>query len=159
MSREFSKMQFRDRISRIIHHTILIMSPSSMIQRVQGSKTLIRTWSRYCRTLRISSHPFPMFHPNPQEDYAKFFEFSKKAEDGPSRAGRLSKTSPEVPMEFHVSSGNPESRWDSDSSRVGWERGMLQSGSLFQDRKILLRRSRNSLCSANPESESRVDSQ
>ena len=30
--------------------------------------------------------------PNPQEDDAKFLEFSKRAEGGPSRAGRLSKT-------------------------------------------------------------------
>ena len=48
--------------------------------------------------------------PNPQEDVAKFHEFSKRAEGGPSRAGRLSKTFPEVPIEFRVSSGNPESR-------------------------------------------------
>ena len=39
-----------------------------------------------------------MFHANPQEDDAKFFEFSKKAEDGPSQAGRLSKPFPEVPI-------------------------------------------------------------
>ena len=48
--------------------------------------------------------------PNSQEDDAKFREFSKRAEDGPSRAGRLSKTFPEVPTEFRVSCGNPESR-------------------------------------------------
>ena len=49
--------------------------------------------------------------------------------------------------------------WDSERSRLGWERGMLQSCSLSQDRKILLCRSRNSLYSANPEFESRADSQ
>ena len=47
---------------------------------------------------------------NPQEDDARFRQFSKRAEDGPSRAGRLSKTFPEVPIEFRVSSGNPASR-------------------------------------------------
>ena len=56
----------------------------------------------------------PIFHvpkdflsclvPNPQEDDAKFREFSKRAEDGPCRAGRLSKTFPEVPTVFRVSS-------------------------------------------------------
>ena len=32
---------------------------------------------------------------NPQENGAKFFGFNKKAEDGPSRAGGLSKKFPE----------------------------------------------------------------
>ena len=57
----------------------------------------------------------------------------KSAEDGPPRAGRLSKTFPEVPRAFSVSSSNRESRrrlWDSESSMVGWERGTLQSCSL-----------------------------
>ena len=49
--------------------------------------------------------------------------------------------------------------WDSEYPRVGWERGMLQSWSLSQDRKkILLPRPRNSPCSVNPEFESRADS-
>ena len=46
---------------------------------------------------------------NPQEDDANFFGFSK-AEDGPSQAGRLSKTFPEVPIEFRVLCGTQESR-------------------------------------------------
>ena len=45
-----------------------------------------------------------------QEDDAKFFGFSKKAEDGPSRVGGLSKTFPEVPIEFRVSGSKQESR-------------------------------------------------
>ena len=54
---------------------------------------------------------FPVLpDPNPQEDDAKFFAFSKKAEDGPSRASKLSKTFPGTPKGFRVSSGNPESR-------------------------------------------------
>ena len=44
-----------------------------------------------------------------REDDAKLREFSKRAEDGPSRAGRLSKTYPEVPTVFR-SCGSPESR-------------------------------------------------
>ena len=47
--------------------------------------------------------------PNPEEDDAKFFGFSKKAEDGPSQTGRLSKPFPEVPIVFRGSCGNPES--------------------------------------------------
>ena len=47
---------------------------------------------------------------NPREDDAKFFELWKRAEGGPSRAGSRSKTFPEVPIIFHVSCGNPESR-------------------------------------------------
>ena len=38
---------------------------------------------------------------NPQEDDAKFFEFSS-AEDGSPRGGSLSKTFPEVFNEFRV---------------------------------------------------------
>ena len=48
--------------------------------------------------------------PNPQEYDAKFSEFLNRAEDDPSRAGRLSKTFPDVPIIFRVSCGNPESR-------------------------------------------------
>ena len=46
---------------------------------------------------------------NSQGDDAKFFEFSKNAEDGPSRAGGFSKAFPEVPIEFRVC-GKQESR-------------------------------------------------
>ena len=77
--------------------------------------------------------------PNPQEDDTKFREFSKRAKDGPSRAGRLSKTFPEVPIEFSVSSGNPESRQNLPLG-LGIFKGWLgmwdaQSCSLSQDRK------------------------
>ena len=47
---------------------------------------------------------------NPQEDDAKYCEFSKRTEDGPSRSGRLLKKFPEVPIVFRVSCGSPESR-------------------------------------------------
>ena len=81
--------------------------------------------------------------PNPPEDDAKFFGFSKRAEGGPSRAGRRSKTFLEVPMEFRVSSGNPESRLSiplgvGTVNKVDWERGALKNCSLSQDRKILV---------------------
>ena len=39
---------------------------------------------------------------NPQEAAAKFFGFCKNAEDGPYRAGRFSKTFPEVPNKFQI---------------------------------------------------------
>ena len=101
--------------------------------------------------------------PNRQEDDAKFGDFLKRADGGPSRAGRVSKTFPEVPIVFRVSSGNPESRLSIPLgvgiSRVGWESGMLHSCSVSQNRKILLHRQRNSPCSSNPEFESRADSQ
>ena len=59
----------------------------------------------------LCSMIFPVLPgPNPQEDDAKFCEFSKRAEDGPSRASRLSTTFPEVPIVRRVSSVNPESR-------------------------------------------------
>ena len=44
-------------------------------------------------------------------------------------------------------------------TRVYWERGLLQSCSLFQDRKILLHLTQNLLCSVNPEFQSTIDSQ
>ena len=46
---------------------------------------------------------------NSQEDDAKILGFSKSAEDGPSLAGRTSKTFPEVPIEFRVFCGKRES--------------------------------------------------
>ena len=49
--------------------------------------------------------------------------------------------------------------WDSEMSRADWERGSLQSCSLFQDRKILLRLTMNLLCSVNPEFWPTTDSQ
>ena len=45
---------------------------------------------------------------NPRKDDAKFLEFSKGAEGGPSREGSRSKMFPEVPV-FRKSCGNPES--------------------------------------------------
>ena len=44
-------------------------------------------------------------------------------------------------------------------TRVYWERGLLQSCSLFQDRKILLHLTQNLLCSVNPEFQSTIESQ
>ena len=49
--------------------------------------------------------------------------------------------------------------WTRNIKKVGWERGMFQSWSLSQDRKIVLRRPRNSPCSVNPEFEPRADPQ
>ena len=64
------------------------------------------------RGSRLTTFPcskvFP--DPNPQEDDAKFFGFSKNAEDGRSQSGRPSKTFPEEPNEFRASCGNPESQ-------------------------------------------------
>ena len=48
--------------------------------------------------------------PNSQEDDVQFREFSKRAEEGPSRASGLPKTFPEVPMVLRASGGSPESR-------------------------------------------------
>ena len=89
-------MQFRDRIPRVIHHTIVRIWSSSMIQRVQGALALMKTGGRCSRTLRTSSHSSSMLFTdvNPQEDDANFREFSKIAEDGPSRASRFSNTFP-----------------------------------------------------------------
>ena len=94
-------------------------------------------------------------------DGPQFSAFSKRTEDGASRASRLSKTFPEVPMEFLVSNGNPESQ-RGEVLGLGILKGWLgtwmhQSSSVSQDRKILLHRSQNSRCSANPEFESRAD--
>ena len=60
-------------------------------------------------------HPVPQFclvsiGLKLQEDDAKFFEFSKSADDGSPRASRPSKTCPDVPNEFRVSGCKQESR-------------------------------------------------
>ena len=47
---------------------------------------------------------------NLQEDDAKSFDFSKSADDGSHRASEPSRTCPDVPNEFRVSSGKQESR-------------------------------------------------
>ena len=100
--------------------------------------------------------------PNRQEDDAKFRELSKRAEDGSRPAGGLSKTFPEVPKEFRVSGCKQQSR-PSMPLGLGTVKGwlgtwMLQSCSLSQDRKIILRHSKNSPCLASPESEPKADS-
>ena len=60
---------------------------------------------------RLTPSPCSIMYPvllclNPKEDDAKFFEFSKKAEDGPSRASGFPKTLPEVPVEFRASAAS-----------------------------------------------------
>ena len=47
---------------------------------------------------------------NPQEDDARFHEYSKTGDDGPSRAGRLSKTFCGVSITLRVVGGNAESQ-------------------------------------------------
>ena len=47
---------------------------------------------------------------NPQEHAAKFLEFSKIAEDGPSRAAGLPQTFAELPKVSREVDGNPGSR-------------------------------------------------
>ena len=67
-----------------------------------------------------------------------------------------------VPNEFRTSSCKKESRQSIslgiEIEKIGWERGMLQCRSPFQDRDILLHLTRNSLHSVNPEFELMVDS-
>ena len=100
-------MHFRDWESRVIHHTIARISSFSLTCGVQGCDALVGS----CLT---SLPCFIIFAaaacPNPQEDDAKFREFSKRAEDGPSRAGRLTKTCPVVPNEFRVAGCKQDSR-------------------------------------------------
>ena len=96
--------------------------------------------------------------PNPQEDDAKFREFSKRAEDGPSRASWLSKTFPELPMVLRVSSGNPESRLSIPTQN---RQGL--AGTVGRSRAARCHRivnfscigHTNSPCSVNPEFESK----
>ena len=56
--------------------------------------------------------------PNPQEDDAKFSESSKIAEDGPSRASRLSKTFSEVPIALRVSQAAIQNRGCVSSQQI-----------------------------------------
>ena len=97
-----------------------------------------------------------MIHNNPHGDDAIFLELSKMAEDGPSRASWSSKTFPEVPPnDAAIQNRGCAFLWDSEKSRVGWERGTLQTCSLSQDREILLYQTRNLIYSENPEFESK----
>ena len=78
---------------------------------------------------------------NSKEDDVKFLGFSKNDGDGPSGAGRSSKTCPEVLHEFRVSCGKQESRLiiplGLEFSRVDWERGTFQSCLLSQDHRFI----------------------
>ena len=56
----------------------------------------------------ILLHVFPDL--NSQRDDVKFLEVLKNDGGGPSGAGRSSNTFPEVPIEFRVWCGKPESR-------------------------------------------------
>ena len=94
-------MQFRNRQSRIINHTIVRISSTSMI--IHSSPL----WKRGTgideffgsRLISFSSlFAFPSVSgPNFREEVAKFLELLKRAEVRPSRAGGRSKTFPEVP--------------------------------------------------------------
>ena len=46
----------------IIHHTIERISSTSVTVRFQGCRALLKTWSWYCRTLRLSYSSSSMFH-------------------------------------------------------------------------------------------------
>ena len=69
----------------------------------------------------------------------------------------LQKTCPTVPNEIRASSCKQESRriirLGLGILMVDWERGILQSCSQLQDRRILLRRSKSSPCLVNHESD------
>ena len=131
-------MHFRDGNSRVIHHAIVRigLKRGTGIHGFCGSRLISLSGTIVSRVISGL---------NPREDDAKFPEFSKRAEGGPSRASRLSKTFPRL--------------GDSEWSRVERERGTLQSCSLSQDREILLHLTINSPCSVNPEFESIADPQ
>ena len=112
----------------MIHHTILRIKSSSMIQMVPNFKTLLKTRGLESQNSADLVSPLPCSKvfpdANPHEVDAQFFEFSKKTEDGPSREGTLSKTFPEIPVGFRVSNGNPES-WPSIPLGLGISKGWL----------------------------------
>ena len=112
--RKLSQMQFRNRESRIMNHTIVRISSTSVI--IHSSPSL-GAWYKYWRILRFSSHFFSGLFAFPsvsgpnlrKEEDAKFFELLKKVEVRPSGADGRTKTIPEIPTIFHVSCRNPES--------------------------------------------------
>ena len=96
---------------------------------------------------------------NPREYDAKFFEFSKRAEDGPSGAGSRSKTFPEVPIIFRVSCGNPESRQGMVLG-LGKIEGLLRTWVAPEPGPLnSLASDKDFFCSVNPDCESAIDSQ
>ena len=97
MSRNID-MQLRDLIPWIFHLAILRISSSCTISMIFLNASL-------CSAILLASIGF-----NLQEDDAKFFEFSKSADDGSPRAGRPSKTCPDVPNEFRVTGCKQKSR-------------------------------------------------
>ena len=107
--REIIKMQVRAPISRIFHRTILIISSSSAIKRIPGSMTPGKSRSWYCTILQFLSillfvQQFCLYQLASirKKLLPNSLGFGKNAEDGPYRAGRFSKTFPEVPNKFQV---------------------------------------------------------
>ena len=99
--------------------------------------------------------------PKSQGDGGKFLGVFKNDGDGPSGAGRPSKTFPEVPIEFPVLCGKPESRLIIPLGLgifKGWlGTWSLRSCSLSQDRRILSHLTRNSPCLYDVRHEVRTD--
>ena len=154
---EVIEMRVRDLIPRIFHHTILRISSCTRSNTSWQSEEL----ALHIPAILSQSFSFSAILPvsfgfSLQEDDAKFFEFSKNAEDGSPRASGPSKTCPDVHNEFRVSGWS--FLWHSEYSCVYWGRGMIQSCSQFKDHRILLRHSWCSPCLPIPESEPEVDS-
>ena len=132
----------RDLIPRIFNHTIWGISSSNSISGIPGRK--LPGKARSCIVESCGSCLTPSLCSgillvsigvNLQEDDAKFFEFSKNAEDGSLQAGRPSKTCPDVPNESRVLGCKQESRL---IIPLDWERGIIQSCSQFPEHRILL---------------------
>ena len=166
-SRIFPEMQFRDWMSRIFRHTILRVSSSSTIYRY--SSWMIppgKSWgvgmvdpSGFRLTPSLKILPVSLCLDPNENDAKNIRRMLRKVLLDQVFQKRFLR----YPMSSVHHAASKDRGWsflgDSNYVWVDWERGILQSCSQCQDRKNLLRRKRNSPCSAGPESESRADSQ
>ena len=157
-------MQFRDGETwRRFHHIIPRISPPRRIQRIPGLILPGKSRSRYCWPLRFSSQSFSMSHGTFGVTWSqfKFLGVLKNDGDGPSGVDlqkRFLKYPSSSVYGAAIQNSGKAYLWDSEFSRVDWERGTFRSWSLFPDHGILLPRARHSPCLASLESETRADS-
>ena len=132
--REFPKMHFQDLIPRIIHHTIMRVSSSSVESRILNH---FLTWIRYCRTLTLVS--FHCFVPFRKKMMPNSSNYRREVRSVNVEQKGFQKRFPEYPCRSVYQAALQYRGWathsDSEESRVCWNRGLPESCSILQVRE------------------------
>ena len=152
--RKFPKIPFRNCKSRINHHTIVRISltnspvPVSFFFQYHCISSNVKSQSarRWCQILW-------MFEESWGWSFSSRWSFRNV-----SWSIRYIYIYIYSVFQAAIQNRGKASFWDSEYSRVDWERGSHQRCSQIQDRKILFASDKDSLCSVNPEFEPTFDS-